>query len=119
MGIKQSQIIVNFSNRRHGGSRRAACGTLFDGDRRGKAFDMFHFGFLQTVEKLPGIGRKALHIPPLSLCVERIKRQRGFARAGKSGHDHQFVTGDRNVDIFQIVLCRTADTDIFKHDISQ
>ena len=55
-------------------------------------------------EKLPGIGGKTLDVAALTLRKDRVERQGTLAAAAYTGEDHQFVAGDRDVDVFEVVL---------------
>jgi hypothetical protein len=74
---------------------------------------------LHHFEELPGIGRQAFDIAPLSLGIDRVEGERGFARAGQAGDDHQPVAWDIHVDILQIVLAGAANRDRFLHRRSE
>ena len=58
---------------------------------------------IDELQKLPGVGRQGLHIPPLPLGIDRIECQRRFARPRQAGDNHQLVARNRYVYIFQIV----------------
>jgi hypothetical protein len=62
-----------------------------------------HIRFVDAAEKLPGIGRKALHIPSLSLGVKGIESKRTLARTRKTGNDHHGIPGNLQFHILQIV----------------
>mgnify|MGYP002611025409 CR=1 FL=1 len=55
--------------------------------RRRKPLDALNIGLFHLTQKLARIGGKRFDIAPLSLGVERVERQRGFAAAGKAGED--------------------------------
>lgn len=54
-------------------------------------------------EKLPRVGRQALHIATLPLRVERVEGQGRFARARETGDDDKFVAGNVYGDILEVV----------------
>ncbi len=64
-------------------------------------------------EELPGVGGERLDIPPLAFRVERVERERRFPGARDPGDDHELSPGDRDADIFEVVLACTFDDDIF------
>ena len=99
-GPQQTQIVINFSDGAHRGTGVLAGGLLVNGDGRGKALDIVHIRLVHLAQEHAGIGAQRLHIAALALGIDRIKCQRGFAGTGKSRHHHQFVTGDRYVNIF-------------------
>ena len=59
--------------------------------------------------------RQAFHIAPLSLGVERVKRQRRFAAAGKAGKHDELVARQGQIKSFEVVLADAADDDVFLH----
>ena len=85
--IQQPQIVVDFCNRAHRRTWAAAGGFLFDGNRGTQGVDRVHIRPLHLIQKLPGIGRKGLHVPALPLGINRVKRQRRLARSAQPG-DH-------------------------------
>jgi len=64
-------------------------------------------------EKLAGVGGERFDVPPLPFGVERVECERRFPGAGDSGDYHELVAGDRDADIFEVVLAGTFDDDIF------
>src|SRR2546427_730246 len=57
------------------------------------AFHALDLGFVHTLQELPRVGRKPLHVAPLSFGVQRVKRQTRFARATHASDDDEFVQG--------------------------
>ena len=86
--VKQTQIIVDLRNRGDGGTGIAARAALFDGNRRGKTFNMLDFRLAHTVEELPRVSGKTFHIAALPFRIKGIKGEGGFPRSGKTG-DHR------------------------------
>ena len=60
-----------------------------------------------------GVGGERLDVPPLPFGIVRIEREGGFAGAGDARDDDELVAGDRDADIFEVVLAGTFDDDIF------
>ena len=116
-GPQQTEIIVDLRHGAHGGPGVFAGGFLVDGDSGAEALDIVHVRLVHLAQKHPGVGRKALHIPSLALGVDRVEGQRGFSAAGYTGHHHQLVPGDGDVDIFQVIGPGTFYNDIFLHDL--
>jgi hypothetical protein len=52
-------------------------------------------------------------VPALAFCIVGIERSCRFAGAGDAGYDDELVPGDRDADIFEVVLAGTFDDDIF------
>ena len=88
-----------------------AGGFLIDGNSGGKPRNFVHIGFFGLPQEHPGVGGKTLHIASLAVCVDGIKSERGLAAAGKPSKDDELISGDLQVDIFQVVLPRAADHD--------
>ena len=88
-----------------------AGGFLLDGDGRREALDHVHIGLVQPPQELAGVSGEAFHITPLAFGVQRVERQRGFARAGHAGDDDELVARDIEIDVFQVVGARATDAD--------
>ena len=76
-----------------------------------KPFDGVHFRALHLIEELPRVGGKRFDVAALALGVNRVKRERGFARTGKPGDDGQRVARNFEADVLQVVLARAANDD--------
>ena len=74
-GIEQPQIIVDFRYGSHSRSGISVCGFLVYGNCRRKPLNILHIRLFHLTKELAGIGRKALHVPPLSLCIYGIEGQ--------------------------------------------
>jgi hypothetical protein len=85
-------------------------GFLFDGYRGRKAFQGVYIRFVHLPEKLPGIGREGLYISSLSFGVEGVKGKGGFAGTGQAGEDDQAISRKIDIDIFEIMHPRAADS---------
>ena len=116
VSVEQAEIVVNLRDGRDRGARIGAGGALFDGDGRGKSFDMTDFRLAHAVEELAGVGGEAFDVAALSLGVERVERERGLAGAGKPGDDGETVTRDRDVDVFQVMFGSAVDDDVLHDD---
>ena len=57
------------------------------------------------------------HKLALALLMQRVKDQRGFARAGQTGDNHQLVSWDINGDIFEIVQASVLNANILLHSL--
>ena len=109
---QKAQIVVDLRHRTHRRTRILRGRFLIDGDGGGEAVDVVHVGLFLLPEKHPRVGRQAFHIPPLSLGIDGVKRQRAFSAAGQSRDDGQLVARDAQADILQIVFPRPFDTDL-------
>ena len=118
-GKQQPEIVVDLRYRSHRGPGVPAGGLLVDGNGRGQSPDIVHIRFVHLSQELPGIGRQAFHVPALAFRIDGIKGQGGFPAAGQTGDHHQFVPGDVQGYILQVVLPRPLDyNDIFIHELS-
>ena len=114
-GIEQAQVIVNLRDRADGGTRVFAGGFLVDGDGGGKPVDGIDIRLFHLPQKLAGIGGEGFDIAALSLGVERIERERGFAASGQTGKDDELVARQGQVKPLEVVLADAADDDVFLH----
>ena len=114
---EQPEVIVYFRHGSHRGAGILGGGLLVDGNGRGQAVNSVHIGLVHLTQKLPGIGAETLHIPPLSLGKNGVEGQTGLARAGQAGKHHQFVSGDGQIHILQIILPRAPNSDCIVHNL--
>ena len=78
---QQAHVVVDFGDGADRRARIARCGLLLDRNGGRQAVDLVDVGLLHHFQKLAGIGRERLHIAALALGIDRVKRERGFARA--------------------------------------
>ncbi len=100
---------MNFSHGADGRARVLRRRLLFDGNRRRQAIDLIDVRLLHHFQELAGIGGQGFHIPPLTLGINRVERQRGFAGSGKASQHHQLIAGDFETDVLEIVLARNRE----------
>ncbi len=101
---QQLDVVVELGHGAHRRARRPHGIRLVDGNGRGDALDALGLRPVHAIEKLPGIGREGLDVPPLSFGIDRVEGQRGLARAADAGDDHEAVRRQTHVDAFEIVL---------------
>ena len=80
---------------------------------------MIDVRLLHHLQELARIGRQALDITALPLGIDRVECERGLARPGKAGDDHQPVARNVDIDVFEVVLARAAHRDGFLHQTSK
>ena len=81
---------------------------MLDGDRGTQTVDGVYIGALHLVKELAGVGGKRLHVTALPLGVNGVEGQGGFAGSAESGDDSQGVTGNFNINVFEVMLARPA-----------
>src|SRR5262249_53652821 len=108
---KQTHVVVNFGDGADGRPRIARGGLLFNRDRGRQAVDLIDVRLLHHFEKLPRVSGQALDVAPLPFGVDRVEGERGFAGPGQSRKHHETVARNVEIDVFEIVLARTADGD--------
>ena len=111
-GVEHAQEIVDLGDRADGRPRIVARRLLRNRDRRAEAADVIDLGLGHLPQKLPGERGQTLHVPPLPFGIERVERQRAFARAGNAGQANQLVARQHNIDAAEVVLAGTLDDDI-------
>ena len=81
-------------------------------DRRVEPRDQIDVGLGHLAEKLPGETRQALDVAPLSLGIQGVEGQRAFARPADAREADQPVSGQRQIDIAEVVLSGAANEDV-------
>ena len=109
--IEKSQVVVDLRDCTD--CRAGIAGGIFlaDGDGRADPGNLFDPGLLESLQKLPCIGRKRLHITPLALRVEGVEGQAGFSGTTHPRDDRELVVGNRDVDVLEIVLFGSPNSD--------
>ena len=74
-------MIGNFGCSAHGAAIRSGTSGSCDGDGRRDPSDGITVRLIQSLKKLPGVGRETFDVATLTLGVERIECQRGLAAA--------------------------------------
>ena len=114
-GPQQAKVIVNLRHRAHGRAGVLGGGLLVNGNGGRQAVDGVHIRLVHLAQKLPGVGRQGLHIPPLPLGIDGIKGQGGLAGPGQASKHHQPVPGDDQVHILQIVFPGSVYDELVVH----
>jgi hypothetical protein len=78
-GPEESQVIVDLGHGADGGTRILAGRLLLDRDGGRQALDRIHVRLLHEPEELPGIRGKRLDVPALTLGIDGVEGERGFA----------------------------------------
>ena len=101
--IEQTQEVVDLGNRADGRTGILVGRLLFDGHHGAETRDLVHVGTLHRPHELTRIGRERLHVATLPLGVDRVERERRFARTRKARYDNQFAARNLQIDILEVV----------------
>ena len=112
---QQAHVVVDLGDRADRRTRVLRGGLLVDGDGRRKTIDVVHIRLVHLAEELPRVAGQRFNVAALTLGVDGVERQRRFARAGQTGEHHQLVARNLDVDVFQVVLSRTFNVNVFLH----
>src|SRR5690606_15493569 len=78
-------------------------------------FDRVDRRLLHPLQELLGVRGERLHVPALTLGVDRVEGERRLPRAARSREDDERSTGELEIDPLQVVLPRVADDDAVFH----
>ena len=116
LGEKKLQVIVDLGHGAHSGTGVLDRVGLINGYCGRDAQNLIHSGLIHSVQKLPGIGGKALHITTLPLGIQCIESQAGLARAAHSSDHRNLVQGKIEIQPLQVILTSFSDlNDFFAH----
>ena len=110
-GKQQAQKMVDLRQGRHGGATAGVADTLFDGDGGRQAADEVHIGPFQNFHVLAHIGGQAFQVAALTFGKQDVESQGGLARAGHPGQHHQFLVGNFDIDVPEVVLPGAPNAD--------
>src|SRR5579862_357102 len=116
---KQSEIIVDLSNRADRGTRAAAGGFLLDRNRRTQPIDGIDIGALHLIQEWPSVSGKCLHVSPLTFRVDGVKGQRRLPGTAKSSDHRKCISRNLNVYVLEIVLARPAHRNLSNSHVGQ
>ena len=111
--VEKSEVIVDL---RHCSHRRAGIAVrrlLIDRDCRRQSLNLLDIRLFHLPEELPCIGRQRLHIAPLTFGIDCIKCEGRFSRSRQSGQHDKFISRNIHINIFEVVLIRSSDFNIF------
>ena len=113
-GEEQFEVVVDLGGGADRRTRIARVDLLLDGDGRRDPRDEVDVGLVDLAQKLPGVGRQALHVAALPLGEDRVEGQGRFARAGEARDDGERVVRDFHLDVSEVVYPRSLDMDAFR-----
>ena len=105
---EEAHVVIDFRDRAHRRARIARGGFLLDGNGRRQAVDLIDIRLLHHLKELPRVSREAFNIAALAFGIDRVKRQRGLARARQAGDDDQFVARQVDGNVLEVVLTSAA-----------
>ena len=108
---QHAQVVIDLGDRADRRARVVRRRFLLDRDRRRESLDMIDVGLFHDRQELPGVRRQRLDVASLSLGVDRVERERRFARAGQTRHDDQAIARQIEIDATKVVGAGTADSD--------
>ena len=109
LGEQKAEEVPDFGDGGDGGFAAAAGDALFDGDGGGDAGDEVHFGFFHLLDKGAGVDGHGVEEAALAFSEDEVEGEGGFAGAAEAGDDDEFVAGDFDGDIFEVVLASASD----------
>ena len=114
--VKHAQVVVDFGDSADGGARVMAGGALLNGDSRGEAGDVLHFGLVKVHEELARVAAKRFEVAALAFGVKRVKRERRLAAAGHAGEDDELLARQLHLNVLEVVhLCAANVYELLSH----
>ena len=112
---QQPQVVIHLRDRTHRRPRIPRRRLLVNRHRRAQPVNEIHIRLIHLPQELPRIRRQRLHIPPLPLRENRVKRQARLPRPRQPGkHDHG-IPRQLQRHILQVVLASTTDDETISH----
>ena len=111
LGVEEAEEVVDFGDGGDGGFAASARDALLDGHGRGESVDMIDVRFFHLLDELAGVGRHAVEEAALAFGKEDVEGEGRFARTAQAGHDDEFVAGNFEGNVFQVVLAGAGDAD--------
>src|SRR6185503_7252448 len=99
--VEQPQVIVDLRRGADGRARIPDAVLLADRDRRADAFDTVDVRLFYPLD-----------VPPLTLGVDRVERERRFARTADARHDDERARRERHVDVLEVMRAGAANGDL-------
>ena len=112
LAVKKPQVVVDLREGGHGGPAPSLAHALLDGHRGRDARHVVDLGAVHDLQVLPDVVRQALEIAALPLCKEDVEGERRFPGTAHARDDDEFVPGDGDREILQVVLAGAPDLDV-------
>ena len=111
--IKQTQVVIDFSNGRNGTARITARRLLVYRNSWAETIDTIDIWFVHNPKKLSRVATQRLNIATLTFSVDSVKDKRGLTAPAQTSYYHQLISRNLHVDILQIMFSRTTNTNYF------
>ena len=108
-GEQQLHMVGNFRHGRHGRTGRPDRVYLIDRNCRWNADDPVHSRLVHPLQELAYVRREGLDVTSLSLGVQRVEGETGFAGSAHTGHDGELAERYAQIDTPKVVLRRSFD----------
>ena len=109
LGVEEAEEVVDFGDGGDGGFAAPSRNALLDGHGRGKSVDMIDVRFFHLLDELASVGRHAVEEAALPFGKEDVEGEGRFSRSAQSGHDDEFVAGNFEGNVFQVVFAGAGD----------
>src|SRR5690606_21010890 len=113
--IEQPQVIVDFRNRPDGRSRAARSRLLLNGNGGAQPIDGIDIGALHLVKELASIRGEGFDVASLAFRVDGVEGQRRLARTAEAGDDGEFIAGNLDAHVGEIMRARPVNNDAMEH----
>jgi hypothetical protein len=110
-GVEEFHIVRELGHGSHGGAGGPHGVLAVNGNGRRDVLDPVHLRPVHALHELTRIGREGLHVAALAFRVEGVKGERGFAGTAQTCNDRDAVERDVEIEILEIVLPGTPDSD--------
>ena len=112
---QEAQMVEELRGRAEGGAHVGHAGALAQRERGGHVRNLVDRGLGSLGDAPTRVGRQGLQVTPRSLRVERAQGQGGFARPRHARDCDEFVQGNVDVHVFQVVDAGAAHADDARH----
>jgi hypothetical protein len=113
--VEQAEVIVDFGYGADRRARAAAGGLLFNGNCGAETVNRIDIRPFHLIQKLARVRGEGFDVAPLPFRINRVKSQGRFAGAAQTRNYGNRITGNLNIDIFQVVLARAMHCDTVQH----
>ena len=111
-GEEQPEMVVDLGDGADRRSRIPGGALLVDADRGAQPVDLVDVRLLHLPQELACVCAQRLDVSALSLGIDRVESQARLPRARETSDHDQPVARHLDVEVFQVVLARTAHGDL-------